>query len=307
MGPFSDAWNEEQRRRWIRPDAHLWIATDPERFGPLDPEVKRILDEQYEFKHGRSPAQRSASERAAGTERDAQRRALIERIRVENEVLRDEIQAMKAALLGAKANFNPAQPRDEIGRWTDTGAGQRNERVRLASSDKPALTRHVLYVVLGEIAGKLIRAYRSENGLRDLFGIDRGVVTVTTMDGVDIFGSNSSSPTYTREDVAAATQLRDRLVEKYPDVFKTEGIARLPNNAVTHAETTVLLRAAHQNGGTLAGRTLDVFGDARMCNNCETILPYVGLELGNPTVTFSGPHGRYTMKDGVWISMGKRR
>jgi hypothetical protein len=119
MGRFSDAWDEEQRRRWMRPDAHLWIATDPERFGPLDPEVKRILDEQYEFKHGRAPAQRL--DRAA--QRDAHERALIERMRVENEVLRDEIQAIKAAFVAAKANFDPAQPRDEIGRWTETDAG----------------------------------------------------------------------------------------------------------------------------------------------------------------------------------------
>jgi hypothetical protein len=186
------------------------------------------------------------------------------------------------------------------------GARQRNERVRLASSDTPALTRHVLYAVLGEVAAKLIRAYRSENGLRDLFGRDRGVVTVTTIDGVEIFGSNSSSPTYTRADFVAADQLRSRLLENYAEVFGKSNIGQMPNNVVRHAETTVLLRAARKFGGSLAGRTVDVFGDARMCNNCEDVLPYIGLELGNPNVTFSGPHGRFTMKDGVWLSKERK-
>jgi hypothetical protein len=125
MSVFSEAWEEEQRRRRLRPDAHLWIAADPERFGPLDREVKRILDEQYEFKHGRSKTQRGKKEALEQEEYDAQRRAVIERMRVENEILWEEIQSIKAALLAAKANFDPTQPRDELGRWTGTGDGER--------------------------------------------------------------------------------------------------------------------------------------------------------------------------------------
>jgi hypothetical protein len=303
MPPFSESWEEQQRRRWIRPDAHLWIAANPERFGPLDPETRRIVDEEYERKH-RCILTRHRAEKA---QRDAHERTLIERMRIENEVLREEVQAIKVALLAAKANFNPAQPRDEIGRWTDAEGEQGGERVRLAASDRPTLGPHAVFAILAETARKLIEAYRSENGLWDLFGNSRGAVTVTTIDDVDIFVSNSFSPTYTKEDVVAAKQIRDRLVENYPDVFNTDDVTRLPNNAVPHAETTVLLRAARRNGGTLAGRTLDVFGDVRMCNNCEIILPYVGLELGNPRVTFAGPHGRYTMKDGIWISKEARR
>lgn len=64
----------------------------------------------------------------------------------------------------------------------------------------------------------------------------------------------------------------------------------------------VLLRAARENGGSLAGRTLEVFADGKMCNNCELVLPKVGLELGNPTVTFIGPNGAArTMRDGMWV------
>jgi hypothetical protein len=81
----------------------------------------------------------------------------------------------------------------------------------------------------------------------------------------------------------------------------------MPNNALFHAETTVLMRAAKQAGGTLAGRTLTVYGDSRTCNNCEIVLPYVGLELGNPTVTFVNPDGKtMTMRDGSWIDEGSK-
>lgn len=76
----------------------------------------------------------------------------------------------------------------------------------------------------------------------------------------------------------------------------------MPKDALFHAETTVLLRAARQNGGTLEGRTLTVYGDTETCNNCKAVLPYVRLELGNPTVKFVDPDGStMTMRDGAWI------
>jgi hypothetical protein len=38
-----------------------------------------------------------------------------------------------------------------------------------------------------------------------------------------------------------------------------------------------------------------------VCRNCKSILPYVGLELGNPTVTFIESDGSMmTMQDGKW-------
>jgi hypothetical protein len=76
----------------------------------------------------------------------------------------------------------------------------------------------------------------------------------------------------------------------------------MPNNTLFHAETTVLLRAARENGGTLAGRMLEVYSDRELCNNCKIVLPKVGLELGNPTVTFIDDAGRrLTMRDGIWL------
>ena len=91
-------------------------------------------------------------------------------------------------------------------------------------------------------------------------------------------------------------------MKKYPELSSRDNIGKMPRNAIFHAETTVLLRAAHENGGTLAGQTLTVYVDAETCNNCEAVLPYVGLELGNPTVTFTDSKGStITIQDGKLI------
>lgn len=92
------------------------------------------------------------------------------------------------------------------------------------------------------------------------------------------------------------------IVEQLSGTIPSTNIGNMPANAVFHAETNVLLRAARANGGSLAGRTLEVYGDKKVCNNYGDILPAVGLELGNPTVTFVNPNGRrQTMKNGAWI------
>jgi hypothetical protein len=47
---------------------------------------------------------------------------------------------------------------------------------------------------------------------------------------------------------------------------------------------------------------LEVYSDRELCNNCKIVLPKVGLELGNPTVTFIDDAGRrLTMRDGIWL------
>jgi hypothetical protein len=84
--------------------------------------------------------------------------------------------------------------------------------------------------------------------------------------------------------------------------MNTENVGQFPNNAVFHAEATCLLRAASANGGTLADKTIEVTVDREMCRSCETILPFIGLELGDPTVVFIDPTGRIrTMHNGKWI------
>jgi hypothetical protein len=203
-----------------------------------------------------------------------------------------------------KAGFNPDQPRVPVGnpdggQWTGTG-GQAAVRTRIAASDGPRPGSPLRSAA--QLAKRLIEAYRSDHGLTDLFGRREGTVTVTTIHGKNIFGSNSTSPTYSSQDRLAATRMRDILVQKYPDVMSTDNIGRMPNDALFHAETTVLLRAAKENGGTLAGRELEIRADRMLCRSCDAVLPYVGRELGNPMVTFVGPDEvRKTMRDGVWI------
>ncbi|MGE5140470.1 MAG: hypothetical protein ACM3JD_13465 [Rudaea sp.] len=204
-----------------------------------------------------------------------------------------------------RSHFNPNQPRvpagnPDGGQWTSTGASRIG--TRLTAADKPRLGPHAPLAIAVELAKRVIEAYRSQNGPWDLFGHKRGAVAFTNIDGRDVFGSNSTSPTYTTADRLAAERLRAGLVEKHPEVFVRSSLGQKPNDALFHAETTVLLRAAGQNGDTLAGRTLTVFADTPLCNQCEDILPYVGLELGNPTVTFVGPdRSIMTMHDGAWI------
>ena len=113
---------------------------------------------------------------------------------------------------------------------------------------------------------------------------------------------NSQALTYTDRDSATAEQLRDSLVESYPTRMNTTNIGQFPNNAVFHAETTCLLRAARANDGTLKGKTVEVHVDRAMCRSCRKVLPLIGLELGDPIVTFIGPDGtRRTMRGGGWV------
>jgi hypothetical protein len=101
--------------------------------------------------------------------------------------------------------------------------------------------------------------------------------------------------------------MRAIMLRKYPDEMDTDDIGRMPNNALFHAETNVLLRAAHAKGGTLEGRSLEIHIDRVMCANCSRVLPLVGLELGNPTVTFIDRSGMArTMKDGRWVIETKK-
>ena len=187
------------------------------------------------------------------------------------------------------------------GQWTSDGTGGAN-RVRVAQGDKPRLGPHAIAIIAAEAAKRAIEAFRKDKGLLDLFGSRIGTVTYTEFNGENIFGSNSSSPTYSRGDRDAAVSLRDRLLEKYPDVMNAEHVGQRPNDALFHAETTALLRAARANGDTLAGRTLEVHSDRPLCRSCRTVLPYVGLDLGNPTVTFIDPSGlRQSIQSGKWV------
>jgi hypothetical protein len=152
----------------------------------------------------------------------------------------------------------------------------------------------------------LIDAYRREQGM-DLFGEpiwsrEQNTLATCRVGDIPLMGMNSGAITYTQQDQAAAERTRDALVLGYPTVMNTRQIGGFPNDALFHAETTCLLRAARANGGTLADQTIEVHVDRPMCISCRKVLPSLGLELGNPTVTFFDPDGSVrTMRDGAWI------
>jgi len=104
----------------------------------------------------------------------------------------------------------------------------------------------------------LTEAYRSEIDSLDMFGHNRDpkadTVAVTMIGRSIILGSNSGFPGYTRADEHAAYRMRDTLIAKYPEFIRPEGnVGERPFNALFHAETTVLLRAAKR----IVGRCLD--------------------------------------------------
>lgn len=160
-------------------------------------------------------------------------------------------------------------------------------------------------------ARELIDAYRGANNARDLFGRevwprDRDTVAVASINNAPVFGVNSSAPTYLAGDKSAAQRVVEIMAAKYPHV-KRGNLGERPNDALYHAEATVLLRAAKINGGSLAGRRLEVYVDREMCGSCRKVLPLLTRELGNPTVIFVSPSGvRRTTHNGEWVERGRQ-
>jgi len=206
-----------------------------------------------------------------------------------------------------RGGYDPHQPRvpaghSDGGQWTDDD--QWNEhplvRARFAAAREfppigPLRIARILHRAL-----KIIESHRADNLLYDLFDRPRGTVSMLEIDGRTFFGSNSRLPLYTSRDRAEADAMREIIKRKYPDIPGSND-GEIPMNALYHAETNVLLRAAREHGGSLAGRTLEVVTDEAMCNSCPDILPLVGVELGNPTVTFIDHRGRLrTMRNGQW-------
>jgi hypothetical protein len=153
-----------------------------------------------------------------------------------------------------------------------------------------------------------IHRYLEGTARPDLFGndavSDNAVVAATSLNGELIVGTSSRYHTYTLGDHRAARRMRAILIRNRPDVMKSDNIGHHPNDTLFHAEATVLLRAARANGGTLAGRHLEVAVNGAMCMHCKNVLPHLGLELGNPTVTFTDRDGlRRKMHDGEWVEI----
>jgi hypothetical protein len=155
--------------------------------------------------------------------------------------------------------------------------------------------------------GAWIDAYRSINNGPDLFGRpmwpqNEDTVAATRIDGQLYFGINSLAPGYSDADRNEANRMRDTLIDKYPTAMTTGDIGRFPNDAVYHAEATVLLRAARDSGGSLANREFEIYVDREMCWRCEKIIPSIGLELGNPLVIYVNTKTgeRQTLLNGRW-------
>jgi len=180
-------------------------------------------------------------------------------------------------------HYDPNQPRvpkgvREGGQWTHGWLGE--GWVALALSK----------------ARKRIELWRQKHARRDLWGRisdpKQSAVARTTLNGRPVYGPNSGHHEYKAADRIDRREKERILVEKYSEDLRRRPINEFPGQAMKHAEVTVLLRAARRNSGTLAGQTLDVEVDRKLCPSCEIVLPLLGRELGNPTVTFTDSEGR---------------
>ena len=321
MARESDAYDKYQRARFMRPDAARFIRPDAARFlipGTNPADLYPALNLKYNAGQPRVPAgqsrggqwtngaQAGGGGRWVSTDADAEGGdiAFDNGDSDSSEDFSESDFAFDSSSLNSDSFDDGAvsvPPPDDNGRDTQSYDD------RLASSDeKPPLGRNAMLGILAQAASRVITAYRSANSLFDLFGHSDGAVAYTTVDDKDIFGANSSSPTYTTADRLAATDLRDSLIAKYPDDMSIGNLGQAPNNALFHAETNVLLRAAEANGGSLAGRTMDIYVDRELCPNCRSVLPMVGLELGNPTLTYVDPIKIYEISNGRINSRSKR-
>lgn len=300
----------EYHRRYSRPDWRRFVRPDWERYvHPAQHEVIRKDQALCDLAFETPLARRLRKEREA---REREQREIEWEAECAERKHRADLAwgRFKAAFLRGdfaphrKANLNPDQPRDELGRWADGGqsAQDASDKVRLAASEGlPPIGRLGAARFAYQAAKRLIEAYRSENLLIDLFGEKPGAVSVTTIDGEHIFGTHRGSHFYDRDDERDWRNLRDILVTKNPELGSSDNLGRYPLNALTHAETNVLVRAARRFGGSLAGRELEVLTDRDMCLSCEVVLPHVVQELGSPTVTFIGPKGpARTIQNGRW-------
>lgn len=155
-----------------------------------------------------------------------------------------------------------------------------------------------------------IASYRTITGMPDLgdrpaIGKSEGTVAFAEIDGRLVIGVNSNAPGYTAADEFAAETLRNRLVERYPELMATDNLGHRPNDALFHAEANALLRA-EDGGQYLHGRTIEMRVDRRLCRSCEEVLPLVGTYVGNPTVRIiDGTGALWIMRDGIWVRRGR--
>jgi hypothetical protein len=119
-----------------------------------------------------------------------------------------------------------------------------------------------------------------------MWSYDKGTVAAGEIDGKLYFGVNSTAPGYSNSDFNRAFDARDNLIAKYPKDMNIDNIGKTPNDSLFHAESTILLRAAKDNGGSLADRSIEIHMDREVCDSCGKVLQKLGLELGDPYVVY---------------------
>ncbi|MGH6770082.1 MAG: hypothetical protein ACRECO_13790 [Xanthobacteraceae bacterium] len=221
----------------------------------------------------------------------------------------DPDQSFRLDVANRQANEAIGRVRQVEPEWQPrTSAYELNIEGKIREAKDLILEAEARLVELGhQTPARVIQIYRDQHHAVDLFGRelwprDDGVVAFTISDKLPIFGTNSDAPPYRGFDRTTADTWRGLLLDRYPDEMETGNIDQIPNDALYHAEATVLLRAARANGGSLSSRVMEVYVDTEMCRtSCPIVLPLLGAELGNPVVTFVGPSGeRRTMRDGGW-------
>lgn len=159
---------------------------------------------------------------------------------------------------------------------------------------------------------RLLEAYRRSNAPPDMFAHpwsrkSNTVAVATPGEGQIFFGTNSRAPTYPNRDKLTARQTVRTMREEFPTVMNRQNAGGAPNNALFHAESTILLRMRDGYGGTLAGLTFRVTADRRMCTACELVLPRLGMHLGNPRVSYYDGAGlQGIMHHNEWLFLRPR-
>ena len=121
MSDVNEAWRKAQRARWLRPNGHLYVRADAWRLAPpgtpeakppgwLDPSMTRVRWQEAQEEEARAAFE--AEVKAAQATQDRLWAMLAE--------IKYELAWRK---LCRKYGYDPDQPRDELGRWTDAGGG----------------------------------------------------------------------------------------------------------------------------------------------------------------------------------------
>jgi len=124
----------ERYRRFLRPDWRRWLPGELER--GLTPEQIKAQRHDFMLRDRAFETPLGRRLREEKEEREREKQAALEakhQAEIEREALKLKAdlawERFKAAFMrgdfapSAKANFNPDQPRDELGRWTDAGIG----------------------------------------------------------------------------------------------------------------------------------------------------------------------------------------